>query len=147
MRIGTVQMQHKKLNAFEHRRHIIKSVVYDGISVDDVAEELGVGRDTVFRALKRWGVSFPVHLCGFPRSANWFRYKSRLSLPDKLKKLNRSEIEELYRTMTQTELADRLMVSRRAVDRMLDYHCIPKRTAKENYEFSRTQDRLAGAAG
>lgn len=136
---------HKKLNVYDHRKLIIKSVVYDGIPVNTVASNLGVGRDTVFRALKRWNVSFPLHLCKYPRGANWFAYKAKLSLPDRLKDLNRSRIVKHYESMTQTDLAQRLGVSRRMVDRLLDYHCIPKRTAKENYEFSKTREHAAVA--
>jgi predicted DNA-binding protein (UPF0251 family) len=143
---GAVQVQYRKLNAYAHRKDVIRAVVYDGTPVDEVAASLGVGRDTVFRALKRWGVALPLHLCKFPRGANWFEFKSRLSLPRRLKDLNRSEVERCYGEMTQTEMANRLMVSRRTIDRLLDYHCIPKRTARENYEFCRARDGLVHAA-
>jgi hypothetical protein len=119
----------------DHRKGIIRDIVYRGTPIRQVAQKFNVSISSVTRHLKAWGVSLPLHLCGFPRQCNWYMYKKHAckKLPSALRNCNRSTMVSLYAVHTQYEIAKIFNVSSYYITMALDYHCIGKRSREEAY--------------
>ena len=126
----------KRINWDGIRKAVIREVVYRGVPIEEVAQRYGVHERSITRRLKVWGVHLPLHLCRFPRRANWYYHKQRVghNLPKELRDYNRSDLASLYAMHTQEELARMFCVSRYHVRNALDYHCIKQRTRKEVFD-------------
>ncbi|MFA5375960.1 MAG: hypothetical protein WC455_09475 [Dehalococcoidia bacterium] len=135
------------------RRDIIRGVVYEGVSINDMADRYGVDRTTISRNLSSWGVSIPVHLSGFPQYSGWFELKQKAAknLPAHVRNMNRSSLVEFYSNKTREDFCRILNISTWMFDRTLEYHCIKKRSRKEgahaSNESCRGQLHLAQAQG
>lgn len=115
-------------------RMIIRDLVYNHISIRELAKRYGVSSSTVCNSIKKWRVDPPYHLT-WPRGVGWQWAKNRLPVPNFIKDIKRSEFSRLYRNHTQSELADMFGVTRKTIMRALMYHCIKRRSPMEAYQF------------
>ena len=120
------------------RRTIIRDLIYAFISIRELADLYETSYSTMYKTIKRWRIAPPYDLT-WPKGVGWQWAKNRLPVPNSLKDINRSEFSHLYRTHTQTELAERFDVTRKTIQRALKYHCIKRRSPKESHQL--LQDR------
>jgi transposase-like protein len=110
----------------EHKKDIVRKVVYEGHSLRRIREEYNCSLGVLSKYLIHWQVALP-------RGRYAFEMRQALFVPERLRRINRSVLLNMYKDSSMAILAKELGYSRHTIRKMLEYHCIPLRDRSQIY--------------
>lgn len=109
----------------EHRPMIVRTIVYDGSSVESTADLFGVLRSKLMGVLRSWEVHIPESTSSNQHRI-WFRRKTETGnrLPRPLYRINRSDLVSMWRIWDMEALCTIWGVGEATIESALEFHCI-----------------------